>query len=384
MLLPILSALAFLIALAVTYWLHHQYHLDIVVKSGPLAPPPHPLLSIIVPARNEARNIRRCVDALLSQTYPNCELIVVDDRSTDATPRLLAEIAARDPRLRIVQGSDLPEGWAGKPHALYQGANIARGEWLCFVDADTFAAPDCLAAVHAAAEAHQSDLFTIMTRQIVGSFWEKVILPLIFTALSVGFAPRRVNDPARPDAVANGQFIFIRRRVYEALGGYATIRDRIVEDKALAELVKRAGYRLIVADGQHVAATRMYTSLSEIWEGWTKNVYLGLEDRLWLLLIGAFVGLLGALVLPLWLIGGLGWFSAAGDLASASVALEAAVVWGYLLYQRLRACRAFGISPGYAFTLPLGALMFTALLLASTYKVLSGRGVTWKGRQYQR
>ena len=123
---------------------------------------------------------------------------------------------SRDPRLRVIQGAELPPGWAGKPHALFQGVNAARGEWLCFVDADTFVTPDCLAAVYAAAETHQADLFTIMTQQELGSFWEKAILPLVFTALSVGFSPRRVNDPAKPEAVANGQFIFLRRTVYEA------------------------------------------------------------------------------------------------------------------------------------------------------------------------
>jgi len=382
-LLLFLSSVAFVLALLITYWLHNQHHLDIIVL--PQTPPQQQpaMISVIIPARNEARNIRRCALAALSQTYPQYEVIVVDDRSSDATPHILAELAARDPRLRVVQGKDLPPGWAGKPHALAQGIETARGEWLCLVDADTFMEPDCLAATRLAAQTHQADLFTLMTRQEVISFWEKAILPLVFLALSVGFSPRRINDPDKPDAVANGQFIFIRRDVYDRVGGYQAIRDRIVEDKALAELVKRAGYRLVVADGQQVVRTRMYTNFAEIWEGWTKNIYLGLQDRLWLLFVGAITGLLGAFFLPFWLVGSLALWSAAGDWMAAVIAAQSALVWAYLLYWRARAAHAFAISPGYALTLPLGALVFTGMMIASAYKVLSGRGVTWRGRTYQ-
>jgi len=207
-----LSSLACLLGIAIITWLHNQHRMDVVVRRLP-PPVDAPLLSVIVPARNEAANIRRCVEALLTQTYPHYELIVLDDRSTDATPDLLDDLAGRDARLRRLHGDDLPDGWAGKPHALAQAAAQARGDWLCFVDADTFAAPEALASVFVCAQQQYADLFTIMTEQELGSFWEKVILPLVFTALSVGFAPRKVNDPNRPDAIANGQFILIKRSV---------------------------------------------------------------------------------------------------------------------------------------------------------------------------
>ena len=126
----------------------------------------------------------------------------------------------------------------------------------------------------------------------------------------------------------------------------------------------------------------MYTSLAGMWEGWTKNIYLGLRDRLWLLTFGAFIGLIGALLLPLWLLAGLFWLAGGGGWVAAVVAGEAAILWAYLLWQRARAANAFGISPLYAFTLPLGSLVFTAMMFGSAYKVLSGRGVEWKGRRY--
>jgi chlorobactene glucosyltransferase len=337
----VISSIVFVLSLVITYWVHSRYALDYVL--GPAAPPPGaqaPLISVIVPAHS----------------FPA--------------------------RLRVIHGTDLPQGWAGKPYALYQGASAAAGDWLCFVDADTFAAPELLASTLSGARAYQADMLTIMTRQILGSFWEKVILPLVFTALSFGFPASRVNDPEKPDAIANGQFILIRREVYQAIGGHRAVYDRIAEDKALAEVVKRSGYRLIVADGRALTATRMYTSFREIWEGWTKNIFFGLQDRPWLLFLGAFLGLFGALALPFWLAAGLVWFLAGGGLPAGIVLLQASLAWAFLLSLRALAARAFNISLLYAFTLPLGALIFTGMMFASAYKVLSGKGVTWKGRTY--
>jgi chlorobactene glucosyltransferase len=383
MLLVISSIICFLGLIIVTV-LHLQHKPDVVVS--PLrASPASPLISVIVPARNEERNIRRCIGCLLAQDYPNFEVLVLDDRSSDATPAILKELAARDSRLQVQHGSDLPPGWAGKTHALHQAAHSARGEWLCFVDADTFAAPPALASVLQAARLQKADMFSIFTLQELCSFWEKVILPLVFTGLSIGFAPRKVNDPSNPAAIANGQFILVKQEVYQAVGGHAAIRASIVEDRDLAALVKGAGYRLVVADGQALASTRMYTSLPEMWEGWTKNIFLGLRDKPGLLLLGvfgAFVSLFAALLLPLWLLGGFSWWIGGGGTQAALIAAEAALLWGCLVFWRSRVCRAMGISGWYAFTVPLGAGIFAAMMVVSAWKVLSGRGVTWKGRKY--
>jgi chlorobactene glucosyltransferase len=368
--------------LVITAWIHSQYHLDVVAHpaaSSQLSDTP--FISVIVPARNEVRNIGRCAAALLAQDYPHYELIIIDDRSSDATPQILAGL--QDARLIVLHGSELPEGWAGKPHALVQAADAAHGEWLCFVDADTFASPQLLASTLAAAQDSRADLFTILTGQELGSFWEKVIQPVIFTALSVGFPARRVNDPDRPDAIANGQFILVKRSVYDVVGGHRAVYNRIAEDQALAMLVKGRGCRLVIADGRELASTRMYTSFSEIWEGWTKNIFIGMRDRLGLLLFGGVVGLLGALLLPAWLLGAFAWLAASGSGQAALAASEAAVLWAYLLWVRAQTARAFSISSWYALTLPLGALVFTAMLFTSAARVLSGQGVRWKGRVYR-
>jgi chlorobactene glucosyltransferase len=401
------STAIFMGGIFIVYWLHNQYHLDIVVK--PTSPPPNqaPLISVCVPARNEERNIRACVDSILAQDYPNFEVIVLEDRSTDATPEILRDLLMESdgaaapqsdlkeqvsprrhgdaPLLQIIHGSDLPKGWAGKPHALFQASAAARGEWLCFVDADTFLSPATLSSCYAKAIETNADMFTILTFQIMGSFWEKVVMPIVLTALSVGFAPRKVNDPKSKDAIANGQFILIKRSVYDAISGHERIKDQIVEDKAIAEQAKGSGYRLIVADGYAMARTRMYTSLPEMWEGWTKNIYLGLSDRPSLMLLGAFgafILLIAVLVLPIWPLLGILWFLQGGDWLALTVLLKSLIFWAIVIYARARVAIGMEISPWYALTLPLGAAVFAAMMFTSTWKILSGNGVTWKGRMY--
>jgi len=380
----LISTLLFFAAVVIVYWIHNQYQLDIVVESAP-PPADAPLVSICIPARNEEKNIRACVEAALGQDYPRLEVIVLDDRSTDSTATQLNRIASRDSRLLPIRGKELPAGWAGKPHALFQASAAAHGEWLCFVDADTFLAPNAISACYAKADEIHADLLTTMNEQILGSFWEKAVMPLVMTALSVGFSPRKVNDPARRDAVANGQFILIRRTVYDAIGGHEKVKDQIVEDKAISEQVKWNGYRLVIADGRDFIRTRMYTDLPSMWEGWTKNIYLGLSGHPALLLLGAFgalLALMAALFLPLWTLLGLGWLVNGGGWTAAVVGLEALLVWGWLIYFRARAARGMNISAWYALTTPLGAGVFAAMMLTSAWKVVSGQGVTWRGRKY--
>ena len=379
-----ISTAIFIGGLFIVYWLHNQYHLDIIVIPTP--PPAHaPLISVCVPARNEERNIRACVESILVQDYPNFEVIVLEDRSTDATSEILRSLAAQNDKLKVINGSDLPKGWAGKPHALFQASALARGEWLCFVDADTFLSPSTLSSCYTKAVETKADMFTIMTFQIMGSFWEKVVMPIVMTALSVGFSPRRVNDPNSKDAIANGQFILIKRSVYDAIGGHESVRDQIVEDKAISEQVKWNGYRLIVANGYSLVKTRMYTSLPEMWEGWTKNIYLGLSDRPSLMLLGAFGAfllLVAALILPIWPLLGVYWYLHDGGWLALAVISESLVLWTVIIYARARVAIGMGISGWYAFTLPLGAAVFAAMMFTSTWKVISGKGVTWKGRIY--
>ena len=382
----LISTIFFIAGLLILTWLHSQYQLDILVEPAQ-APKNAPLISVCVPARNEEKNIEACVKALIAQTYPNFEVIILDDRSTDSTPQILSRLELTDSRISVIHGADLPLGWAGKPHALLQASALARGDWLCFVDADTFLEADALSSVYAKALESKADLFTMMTRQIMLTFWERTVLPLVMTALSVGFSPRKVNDPKRKDAIANGQFIFIKRSVYDAIGGHSAVYDSIVEDKDLASVVKGSGYRLVIADGQRMASTRMYTSLPEMWEGWTKNIYLGLREERGLMILGVFGAILAfaaAVLLPVWVAAGVYITIASPGYESVAILVEAILLWGFLLYWRILASRGMGIPSWYALTTPLGAAIFGAMMLTSAFKVISGKGVVWKGRRYKR
>ena len=176
-----------------------------------------------------------------------------------------------------------------------------------------------------------------------------------------------------------------KRTVYDAIGGHEKVKDQIVEDKAIAEQVKWNGYRLIVADGMQVLSTRMYTSFETMWEGWTKNIYLGLRDHPAMLMLGAFgatLALIAALFLPIWPALGVLWYFKGGGWLAIGVIIKSLTVWGMLLYARARVADKMNIPAWYAWTTPLGAGVFAAMMLASAWKVISGQGVTWRGRKY--
>lgn len=386
----IASTLLCILGLMIILWIHNQHHLAIVVTPAPPPKKSAAAISICIPARNEEDNIRHCVECALLQDYPILEVIVVDDGSSDSTRDILRQLAVQNGKLKIIHGAKLPMGWAGKPHALHQASTVAlavqQDAWLCFIDADTFIDPQAISSCYAKAIECEADLFTTLHQQITATFWEKAVMPLIMTALSVGFSPRKVNDPGRPDAVANGQFIMIKRSVYDSIGGHERIKDQIVEDKALSEQVKWNGHRLVIADGRQFIRTRMYTSLPTMWEGWTKNIYLGLRDHPLMLLLGAFgatLASIAAVFLPIWPVLGAVWYLNGGGWPALGVIIESLIIWSALLFARAVVARRMNINPWYALTTPLGAGVFAAMMLASAWKVISGKGVSWRGRIYR-
>lgn len=347
-------------------------------------------VSIIVPARNEEQNIHRCVTSLLEQNYDDYEVIVVDDGSTDGTARILDEIARLHPqrqRLYVLRLRDLPEGWAGKPHALYAGVQEARGDWLLFTDADTWHAPAALRFAISKALAEGIDLLSLSTEQELPGFWNKVMMPMAYLGISMQYPIKLVNDPGSPVAIANGQFILLRRAVYDLVGGYARpdMRNTLLDDRDLARIVKENGYRLQFVDGRGLVHVRMYNTLRETWRGWRKNVFLGSRGGLafvLLQLIGLpMVAIIPFLLpLPAWLKGRSrrrGDAISTGELYTASL-LE----FGPPLAYRLWMDRQLNVPWYYALTHPLAAAMFEGILAQSTWRILTRKGVDWRGRQY--
>jgi chlorobactene glucosyltransferase len=350
-----------------------------------------PLVSIIVPARNEERNIRRCVESLLEQSYENYEVIVVDDGSTDDTPHILENIIQTHPhsnRLWVQRLRDeLPEGWAGKPHAIHAGVQESHGEWLLFTDADTWHAPNALQCALTSARDTGSDLYSLGTGQELPGFWEKVMMPMAYLGISMMYPINKVNDPLSPIAIANGQFILIRRSVYDMLGGYARpeLRNTLLDDRDLARTIKQQGFRLKLEDGRDLVHVQMYHGLGEAWRGWRKNAFLGSRGGVAFVIL-QLIGLPMVAIVP-FLLPLLAWISRRGPvrgkvITSSEVGAAALLELGPLLAYHISIDRELKVPWYYAFAYPLAAFLFEGILAQSAWRVLLHKGVDWRGRQY--
>jgi glycosyltransferase involved in cell wall biosynthesis len=229
-------------------------------------------ISAVVPARNEEAVIATCVESLAQQPEI-AEVFVVDDQSTDRTAEIVRGLAARIPKIRLLRTEGPPGGWVGKNYAVWIGAQQASEPWLLFTDADAEHLPRAAAHALELAREHDAAIVSFSPEQIVRRWYEKALIPLVFTRLAKLYSYDAVNDPKSPVAAANGQFLLIRREVYESVGGHASLPGEVLEDLALARMVKRAGYRLWFGSGAGFVRVRMYRSFSEMWQGWKKNLY---------------------------------------------------------------------------------------------------------------
>ncbi len=356
--------------------------------SSSITPATGKFVSIIVPARNEERNIRRCVESLLEQDYESYEVIVVDDDSTDGTSRILDDIARLHPhadRLWVLRLRELPQGWAGKPHALHAGVQEACGDWLLFTDADTWHAPGALRSAVTQAVSEKVDLLSLSSDQELPGFWDKVMMPLAYIGISMQYPASKVNDPNSPVAIANGQYILLRREVYDLLGGYARpeLRGTLLDDRDLAMLVKANGFRLRFVDGQGLVHARMYEGLAEIWRGWRKNAFLGSRGGpafLLLMLIGLPMTGIVPFLLPLlgWLLRGKHTRSITSTELNVAALLELTPLIAYRTWLN----GELKVPWYYTFTHPLASALFEGILVQSSWRVLTRKGVDWRGRRY--
>jgi chlorobactene glucosyltransferase len=357
--------------------------------------PDTPFVSVIVPARNERLNIEGCLRSLTASRYPAFEVVVIDDRSEDETAALATAVPAGNARdVRVIRGAELPEGWLGKPWACHQGAEAARGELLLFTDADTTHAPDLLGRAVAGLREERADLLTVVGRQLMETFWERLVQPHIFLMMLFRFPS--FEDTARNrrwrDAIANGQFMLFPRRSYDLIGGHAAVRDEVVEDLVLAQHVKRAGLALRIRGAEDDLATRMYRSLGDLVAGWSKNLFVGGRQASPRILRHVIMPLALAGQIGLWLVapvvfvvtigaGAAGAGALAGpsggvmsDLLLWSGSVYALSALGFGLFTRqMRAPARYGL------LYPLGAFMTTCILVRSWMR---GSRVEWKGRQY--
>lgn len=346
------------------------------------APENPPLVSVVLPARNEALNIDACLRSVLASTWPNLEVVVVDDHSEDGTGAIARRVAEADARVRVIEAPDLPEGWFGKQWACHTGARDARGAILCFIDADTRHGTELLARSVNALRARRSDLFTVAGRQEMRTFWEKVVQPVVFAILLLRYGGmERMSRSTRPrDKIANGQFLMITREAYDRSGGHAAVRDHVAEDLRLAQRFTEEGLAVHMVLAPEHLSTRMYTSLREIRKGWGKNVFAAGRDTV---SSGAVMRLLFPFALPFAPLVAivpmiaflLGWSGLLGPEAIWFAAITAPahlLFWvGIYAYSR--------VNPLWALLHPLGAVVFAWICAESAWR---GSQVSWKGRAY--
>ena len=345
-----------------------------------------PLVSVLVPARNEEhRVLADCIHSILDQDYGRLEIIAVNDRSTDATGVILESLARADARLRVIEGEEPPAGWLGKAYAMHQAFNHARGEWILATDADMIFDKTALRTAVANTIEQKADAMTLIPYFEASSFWERVMIPTWAWVLLMFTVTYRVNNPKSQGAVGIGGFFLMRRGTLEHAGGYEALKDEVLEDVRLAEMIKRSGGRLLTEHAPSLLSTRMYRNFDEMWECCTKNWFSGMKFSLPFAMWGVFSIYLIAVVPPL-----IALASAIGIATGVSTELwrlfiPAALSWLIQVLVLVIVSIRSEVYPAYALTAPLGLGVLYAMLFDSSIRITIGKGVSWKGRRiYER
>jgi chlorobactene glucosyltransferase len=348
-------------------------------KSDVQLPEPAPLISVLVPARNEEANIGVCLESLRKQDYPNFEILVLDDSSTDATADIIARIAAEDSRVRLLHGQPLAPGWAGKTFACHQLALEARGSWLLFTDADTVHASSMLRRVLGVALLSRAVLISGFPYQRTTSIWQKMALPIMCYFMLLCWMPLWLLQRSRRNmpSVAIGQFLFFSANEYRSIGGHEAVKSRIMEDVWLGREVSRHHYKQLTLDLSSLVSCQMYREFGTMWDGIARWLYVVASLSV-VSLVGLMAVVLFLFLAPfLWLVYGLllaqpafGW--------EVLVMLQVAIVF----LARFLAGRRFSQPKTSIILHPVGMLFLVLVVFYASYQYLTGAGVRWKGRVY--
>jgi glycosyltransferase involved in cell wall biosynthesis len=330
------------------------------------------IISAIVPARNEEKNIARAVESLAAQPEVG-EIIVVNDQSSDGTASVLATLttSGRMPKLRVIEAGELPDGWVGKNHAASLGAQAARGDWLLFTDADAVHLAGSAAKALSDAARTGAAMVSYSPAQEMRTWWERALIPFVFVRLGQKYRYVQINDPNSPAAAANGQYLMVRRDAYDAVGGHRAVSGEVLEDVAFARLVKERGYKIYFAPGPDVAQVRMYRTFGAMWEGWVKNLYPLMRRRdgdVWREILTTLPWVPGLLLIA----APLGWMFPAVGLAL--------LLGRHVAYGRMLKTSQFPLG-GIKYYIP-AVTLYCAALWASARKYAKGK-VEWKGREYR-
>lgn len=341
-----------------------------------------PLVSAVIPAKDEEATLDECLTAVREQDYPNLEILVVDDRSGDRTAEIASRHAVEDPRVRLVQNDRLPPGWTGKTYVLHRHSGSARGEWLWFLDADVTPGPAFLPVMLEYARENKAELASVLPELRCETFWEQVVQPLAGIVLMQSFRPSQVNDDSHPKAFANGQSILVTRRAYDAIGGHRAVRDRFVEDIGLAQKVKGMGFPIRLAVTRGLISCRMYASLGQLVRGWSRILFDALDRspvQLILKLLDPIVFCQSGHVV---LLASLALLVMGGGGAFAWWLLGMSVIHHALMYAVFRQVYDVSVPQSrYVATFPLGNLVTDWILVRAIWMCFTGK-VAWRGTSY--
>lgn len=342
-----------------------------------LAPEFRPPVSMLVAGKEEEANIARCVEGMLAQDYPRLQVIAVNDRSVDRTGAILDEIAARNPRLQAVHVQRLPDGWFGKNNAMREGLERATGEWFCFTDADCkFESNALVSAAIGYAKTNGIEFLSVLPRLDADTFWERVVQPVAGAVMIFWNPPQKVNSPKHSQAYANGAFMLMSRRAYDALGGHDAVKATLNEDMHMARKAKQLGIRLHVMRSADMYHCRMYTGFRQIWRGWSRIFYgcFGTLPRLIISLlflavfsISPYFSLIASAFIGPWG----DWIAAA---AGITILAQQSIMWRYYAFS--------GMSPAWALTYPLGAVLCMGMICNAMLRVGGAVKTTWRGTSY--
>jgi len=358
----------------VTYGLRVAYgalHLPWVKDFPPATEAECPPVSILLTARDEEEKLPAALATLMEIDYPGLEVVAVDDRSGDATGRILDEFAKTHSRLRVVHVNQLPKGWLGKPHGLQKAYEASSGEWLLFTDADVRFRPDALRRAVSLVKERKLDHLSLMGDLDMVGFWEKVLITFFGVGFHLGTNPAQVSNPRSSRYVGVGAFQLVRRSAYEASGTHERLAMEVVEDMKLGKIVKQAGFRSDCGVAQDFVALRWHAGVGNLVRGVTKNFFAGAEYDLGRVTV-MLAGLVLMDILPFaGVLFGHGWIRAISAIAVViALSFHAGVAW------------VMRVSPLYAVTHPFGAALFFYMLLRSTVVTLWQGGIVWRDTFY--
>ena len=353
-------------------WLMINRHALTVLEPIPVEEhQPFPPVSIVIPARNEERNLEQALESVLALDYPGLGIIVVNDRSTDGTGAILEKLAKQDPRLTVVTIESLPTGWLGKPYALHRGAQQAQGEFILFTDADIVFHPLALRKAMTHVQTNEIDHVTVVPEDTMPGFFLRALSATFGIFMFILFRPWEARNPKSRRYMGIGAFNLIRTTAYRAIGGHQLIALRPDDDLKFGKLVKRHGYRQNVLNGKGMVAVEWYRSVGELIDGLMKNMFAGMEYRVSFVIAAT----LAALLIHIWPWVGM-WV--ADGWPQVWYAVTVVMMVGSFGF----AMAPFGVKTWHGLLLPLTISLLVYIQCRAAVLALWHGGISWRGTFY--